>query len=235
MFKRTVKIPSAYTSIIYKADQRAVEAKDQSKTFRTFNDHSQAYPFRQPFGDLLEMNDVFLAPGQQMHFTGEHHEQQFILPVSGMLQYNDGGARYKPLHPEQVMCPDNKDIIIKNTGEKETINFLHWRLKKNMLNTSNSHVHDLNFSDYDQLVSINPEEIDDDCYGAIGIYKGRTKATYKLHNPGNGLFVFVINGSFEVEDRLMEHRDGLAIWEKEEIEFESLSELAIVLLLEQKR
>ena len=46
--------------------------------------------------------------------------------------------------------------------------------------------------------------------------------------------VFVIHGAFEVENRLLESRDGLAIWNTDRIELEALSNEAILLLLEIK-
>lgn len=148
--------------------------------------------------------------------------------MSGGLHYNDGGSLYKPLHPEQVIFPDDHDIIIKNTSEKETANFLHWRLKNKHTVAANPHLQDLNFSDFNQVVPLDKQT------GGIGIYKRRTKDTYQVKQRGNGLFVFVINGAFEIENRLMGPRDGLALRDREEISFEALSELSIILLLEQK-
>ena len=63
---------------------------------------------------------------------------------------------------------------------------------------------------------------------------GREDGVYSLKNPQNGVFVFVIEGAFEVQNRLLEPRDGLAISAVEAIEFEALSNNAIILFLEIK-
>jgi redox-sensitive bicupin YhaK (pirin superfamily) len=44
--------------------------------------------------------------------------------------------------------------------------------------------------------------------------------------------VYVIEGAFEVQYRLLHARDGLALWEAERVEWEALSNDAILLVLE---
>ena len=69
-------------------------------------------------------------------------------------------------------------------------------------------------------------------FGFIGQYDGRKESVYTLKNPQNGIFVFVIEGVFEVQNRLLHARDGLALPDISEIELEALSNDAVVLLLE---
>ena len=67
----------------------------------------------------------------------------------------------------------------------------------------------------------------------IGKFTGRKEAVYKTHHPQNSLFVFVIEGAFEVHGRLMHPRDGLGLWDNSgDIELEALSNDAIILLIE---
>jgi len=44
--------------------------------------------------------------------------------------------------------------------------------------------------------------------------------------------IFVLEGAFEAEGRLLHSRDGLALWDTNEIEIEALSNDAIILLIE---
>ena len=66
----------------------------------------------------------------------------------------------------------------------------------------------------------------------IGKFTGRTEITHTITPPYNGLFVFVIEGAFEVQYRLLHARDGLALWDLQEVEFEALSNDAIILVTE---
>ena len=66
----------------------------------------------------------------------------------------------------------------------------------------------------------------------IGQYGGREEDEYVLKNFSNSVFVFVVEGAFEVANRLLETRDGMALSRIETVEFEALSHDAILLLLE---
>lgn len=66
----------------------------------------------------------------------------------------------------------------------------------------------------------------------IGLYDGRAEGFYTLKNSEKSIFGFVINGAFEFQNRLLETRDGLLLWEIKELEFEALSENALILFME---
>ena len=68
--------------------------------------------------------------------------------------------------------------------------------------------------------------------GFIGQFDGREEAVYTLKDPKNGAFIFVIEGAFEVQNRLLESRDSLALWSVGNLELEALSNNALILLLE---
>lgn len=67
---------------------------------------------------------------------------------------------------------------------------------------------------------------------SIGKFSGRSETVYHRKHPGNALFVFVIDGVFEVDGRLLHARDGLALWDTDEAEIEALSNDALLLVVE---
>ena len=89
--------------------------------------------------------------------------------------------------------------------------------------------------DKNQLIKIAGSINDVSKYPIVSIGKitGRQEAVYKLQNKQNNLFVFVIEGVFEVHGRLLHARDALGLWDIfEDIELEALSNDAIVLIIE---
>ena len=68
--------------------------------------------------------------------------------------------------------------------------------------------------------------------GFIGIFDGREEGRYILREQSHGIFGMVINGAFEFQNRLLENRDAVLITDIEELEFEALSENAIILFFE---
>lgn len=71
---------------------------------------------------------------------------------------------------------------------------------------------------------------------SIGQFTGREEALYTLNDFNNSLFVFIIEGAFEVQGRLLQPRDGLALWDVEEpVDLEALSNEAIIVLIEMRK
>lgn len=58
------------------------------------------------------------------------------------------------------------------------------------------------------------------------------KSIHHLENKNSGLFIFVIEGAFEVQGRLLHARDGLALWDIEAAEMEVLSNDAVIMVIE---
>jgi redox-sensitive bicupin YhaK (pirin superfamily) len=58
------------------------------------------------------------------------------------------------------------------------------------------------------------------------------KITYNLNDPKNGVYAFVLNGNFTIQDQALENRDGLGIWEQSQLSIKSLSANAELLLME---
>ena len=49
----------------------------------------------------------------------------------------------------------------------------------------------------------------------------REELTYHVRNDSTGLFLFVVEGAFEVQNVLLEGRDGLALEDTKELELEA--------------
>jgi len=66
----------------------------------------------------------------------------------------------------------------------------------------------------------------------IGKFAGRKDCTLKLTTPFKDVFAFVLEGAFELQNRLLQQKDGLSMAHVSELEFEALSNDAIVLIFE---
>ena len=215
---------SNYSSILYKADQRVSFVSGGSTHFSSL---------QQPFGNLVQLDDVYLPGGELEKYTSEG-VHRILLPITGALSYQDSGSKNSYLTSEQVLYTGNEkeNRFIKNPYENGTINYLNIGLRNSKTHTTQPISYPVTLKEFNKLSTLHLNKINGDYYAGIAVYQGRTKGRYTLKNPGNGIFAYVINGAFELEERLMEHRDGLGLWNLKHIEFESLSEFAILLLLE---
>lgn len=57
-----------------------------------------------------------------------------------------------------------------------------------------------------------------------------TGIDYKLHDPSNGVYVFVIDGEVSAGGQEMKKRDGTGIWETDAVRIESHEEAEILLM-----
>ncbi len=64
----------------------------------------------------------------------------------------------------------------------------------------------------------------------VKMFKGREEVDFCLRKKG--AFTYVIRGAFEVQHRLIETGDGVALWNTSNIEIEALSDNAVILVIE---
>ena len=218
---------------IYKSEARGVFKSEKHNCFATFNfDHYQDLS-RKPFGSLQVLNEEIVAPQQSILRILKPNTNVIILPLFGgiELKYNLGNEEFLRVEEIRVIpVYDEMEITIFNPYENENVSFLQIDFQTDKFYSKNyTEQLEINFSNRNQLNSLFKNE---KAIGFAGIYDGRKEGFYTLKNPKNGVFVFVINGAFEVENRLLEAKDGLSLQEVSEIEWEALSENAILLVFE---
>lgn len=229
---------------IYKADQRGCSESEIFRRLCTFNFDDYRAISRHPFGALFALNDETLAAGNKIVRHLEENFDIILLPLVGGIVYKDSLGNQDIIGTEQIrIFSAHKDMSyeITNPYEEELVNYVQiWLRPDKPFFTSQSNQQDFNLSERNILVPLFEGNISDSpvlktnttANGLIGIFDGRKEGKYKLKNPDNGLFAFVINGAFEFENRLIESRDALSISGTYEAEFEALSENAILLILE---
>lgn len=177
-------------------------------------------------------HDVMLSPGSGINYGARENMLEIVLPVSGALSYNDVATKFKPVASEEVLLADNrKPYSLQNPYKNSVINYLQIGLHAKGL-FSEMMVRPVNLKDRNDLASLSLDACEAGMYGHVGVYQGRTKGSYILKDRSNGVFIYIINGVFEVKERLMEYRDGLSLWNTASVDFESLSESGTLLLIE---
>jgi quercetin 2,3-dioxygenase len=216
---------------IYLADQRGCSQTDIFRSFHTFNFGNYVAESREAFGNLRALNDDTLSAEHSLKIQLSENTDIVVIPIIGGLEYyNSLQNGFLETKSGLILSGSvGTEYEIINPYQNEYINFVQIWLKNsspNFMPISEEFSFDLN--EQNQLYSIfsvNNQE------GFIGKYGGRKKGKFTVKNLENGVFVFVINGVFEVQDRLLHARDGLAIWDIEMIDFEALSNEAVILLI----
>ncbi len=83
---------------------------------------------------------------------------------------------------------------------------------------------------------VSPEEnsdtlwINQDARLSLGNFKKDFATSYEVHNNGNGIYVFVIEGEVSIDDQVLSRRDGVGIGQSEKIKIKANSDAEILVI-----
>lgn len=225
---------------IFLQEERGVTETDWFRTLNTFNAGKYISEHKAAFGDLYLWNEETLAGTRSLVMHTDISSWIIFIPLVGEIDYKDIHSRNSTVRAGQVQVhwvPANTTFQVTNTYENEMVNFLQVWLRSD----GNHPVKDPVISGFsvddntNHLVNGGSSQLSGEkfpFYIRVGKFRGRAEGHYTLHDPSHGVFAFVVQGAFEIQSRLLHARDGLALWDLNEIEFEALSNEAILVLLE---
>ncbi|OMP79142.1 pirin family protein [[Flexibacter] sp. ATCC 35208] len=215
---------------MYLSDERGYNEMPWFRTYNTFNFGRYFNEHKQPFGALYVLNEDVLAGGNGFRMEIETASDIILLPVVGAITVSTNDGHNGLLEAGQVQVlhlTRGTTFEVRNPYENDLVKFLQLWIKTPIATSATLTTFDL--SHKDQLHTL----INNDTYSlSIGKFNGRAETTYPLKDKAKGVFVFNIEGAFEVQYRLLHNGDGLALWDVDAIEMEALSSDAIILLLE---
>ncbi|MFD2570520.1 pirin [Spirosoma soli] len=231
---------------IYLAEQRGRLETDSFRSYHFFNFGAYVAESREPFGPLCLLNDDSLRAGTTLSMQVEQPMEVVLLPVVGGLGYTiaEATAFLEPGQAAVLSLAAGMTYQISNPYETELINCLQIWLQK----PSNGFAPSVSQTNFD-LATVNmllplfgehdAEAGQPSGYrGFIGRYDGRQEGTYAIRTASTGkagrIFVLILQGVFEVANRLLHERDGLALqYDHDDVlEFEALSNDALLILLD---
>ncbi|WP_019988191.1 hypothetical protein [Rudanella lutea] len=219
---------------IFLATERGCSESEGLRSYHTFNFGAYRQEGRRPFGALQLLNDDVLRPGASLSLRVEQPTEVLLLPLVGGLGYGCGGVSdfLEPGQAGWFSLAANESYTVTNPYETEYINVLHiWLTVDTAERGSKIQTVSIDFGHRNALVALGSPVPHACC---IGLFDGRAEGVYSLTDAQANVFVLVLQGAFEVANRLLEAKDGLALRSVQDaqIEFEALSENAILLLIE---
>ncbi|WP_298222020.1 hypothetical protein [Flavobacterium sp.] len=208
---------------IYKADWRNKVEHSDYCCWSTFNTTDNA------FGVLHVFNDETLTASATILHQVTADSQILLLPIVGGVDFKSNHQNgFFHINQLQVLhLKKGHSFDISNPYENESVRY--FQIQLHSVNDENDFQNDFNLSQRNQLIPIFENE---KANVFIGIYDGRTEETHTINQNKNGLFTFIIQGAFEFQNRLLESGDALHLLGIETVEFEALSENAMLLVVE---
>ena len=216
---------------IYLANERGCTQSPSYRSFHTFNFGTYGNPHREPFFALKTFNDETLASGATSTYAYDMAKEVIIIPLAGELVCKTNASNIKVDAGQALQsCVKQGDRIeVFNHFKEELINYLYIEFN----GATDSHDHKVAAfeieKEYNKLHHIG---LSGSQNIFIGIYDGREESSLTFDTANKQFFAFVIEGAFEVNNRLLHKRDALALWNTSQIEFEALSNHAIILVID---
>lgn len=209
--------------ILYRADSRGLADHGWLKSRHTFSFGSYYNPARIQFGALRVFNDDEVEGG--MGF-GEHpHDNMEIisLPLAGLLEHRDSLGNTTRIKPGEIQVMSAGTGVYHteyNKDRKNPVSFLQIWIFPKIRNVAPRY-DQLDFSSklqantFLQILSPNQEDegvwIYQDVWMHFGSFDAGSKITHTLQKEGNGLFIFVVDGSVSIFDLTLSRRDALGL------------------------
>ncbi|MBX2843436.1 MAG: pirin family protein [Flammeovirgaceae bacterium] len=228
-------------TIIHKAATRGHANHGWLDSHHTFSFANYYDPERVHFGALRVLNDDIVDGG--MGFGKHPHDNMEIIsiPLSGDLEHKDsmGNTTVIKENDVQVMSAGTGLFHSEYNRNKESkVNFLQiWVFPKerNIKPKYDQKTYDPNdrINKFQKVVSPNDPNavwINQDAHFSLGNFEAGQKADYKISNPENGVYLFLLNGKIKINGENLDIRDGMGIWETAQIEIEILEQSEILLM-----
>jgi len=218
---------------IFLSDQRLLRQSGVHRSFSTLSYGAHEHTRTSDLWPLFVLNDEELAGAGSVTIPVLRACYMILLPITGDLHITgtETGKHNLTIGELKVLyVPANAAVTLSNPFPYNTINYLQLCIEAEETPAASAlYQFDLDANGNELIRMSNPSSA---FSISIGRFSGRNEGLYPLRNRDSSLFCFVIAGAFEVEHRLLQLRDGLEIHDIDKLEFEALSEDAVLLLIE---
>jgi len=231
-------------TILHKANTRGHANHGWLDSHHTFSFANYHNPDRMHFGVLRVLNDDRVDGG--MGFGKHPHDNMEIIsiPLEGDLEHQDSMGNTAVISKGDIQVMSAGTGIFHseyNKNKDKLTKFLQiwvYPNKKNVtprydqitLNEADRH------NNLQQIISPNPDDtgvwIHQDAWFHLGKFDKDFVTSYDLKKSGNGIYAFVLKGDFKIGNIDVNERDGLGIWDTQNIQIQAMSEDAEILLME---
>ena len=197
---------------------------------------------RMNFGALRVLNDDTISPGKGFGYHPHENMEIITIPLKGDLEHKDSMGNLGIINEGEIQVMSAGSGIFHsefNKNSDKSINLLQlWVLPKRENveprydQCSIQGLRKLN--SFYMVLSPHPEDnvmwIHQDAWFHLGDFDKDTSIDYELKKEGNGVYIFVIEGNFNVSNQKLNKRDALGVWNTDIISFKAQPNSRVLLV-----
>ena len=229
-------------TIVHKADSRGSANHGWLKSRHTFSFAGYYNPDRVHFGALRVLNDDEVAGGQGFG-THPHDNMEIVsIPLQGDLEHKDSTGRNEVIRQGDVQIMSAGTGIRHsefNHNKDEDVHFLQiWVFPKERdiepKYGQKTFLPEDRMNKWQTVVSPTDEQalwINQDATFSLANLDAGSELEYQVKHPGNGVYLFVLNGELKAAEEKLDTRDAIGITDTDNFKIKA-SSYAEVLAIE---
>lgn len=229
-------------TVIHRANTRGHADHGWLNSHHSFSFAQYYNPERMNFGVLRVLNDDAVSAGKGFG-THPHDNMEIIsIPLHGDLEHKDSMGNVQVIRENDVQVMSAGTGITHseyNRNLDKDVRFLQIWVFPNKRNVTPrydqlSFPKEARHNQLQQILSPNADDagvwIHQDAWFHLGSFDKGFENTYTLKKPGNGVYVFVLEGSIKTNGTQLQRRDGMGIWDIDKISFEATDKTEILVM-----
>lgn len=229
-------------TVLHKAATRGHANHGWLNSYHTFSFANYYNPERMHFGVLRVLNDDTVEGGKGFG-THPHDNMEIIsIPLEGDLEHKDSMGNVAVIRNGDVQVMSAGTGIYHseyNKNPSNKVKFLQIWVFPNKKNVTPRYDQiTLNLADrknkLQQILSPNPDDagvwIHQDAWFHLADFDAGKSTAYKIKKAGNGVYAFVLSGDVTINGQALNTRDGMGIWNTDELSIKADSKAELLLM-----
>lgn len=229
-------------TVLHKASTRGHANHGWLNSYHTFSFANYHNPERMHFGALRVLNDDTVAEAKGFG-THPHDNMEIIsIPLKGDLEHKDSMGNVAVIREGDVQVLSAGTGIYHseyNKNADEEVKFLQiWMFpNKRGVEPRYDQISTKNISKQNAFYQVLSPSKDDegvwvhqDAWFHLGNFDAGVNSAYQLKKPGNGVYVFVLEGEVNVAGQDLGERDGFGLWDLDEFNLNSKGKSRVLLM-----
>lgn len=228
--------------IFYPANERGTNDLGWLKANFSFSFGPYYNPDKINFGVLRVLNDDIIGAGQGFGRHPHDNMEIITIPLAGALEHKDSLGNVGVIHAGEVQVMSAGTGVEHseyNHSKTEAANTLQIWLFPNERNIEprydqKSFVEVMKPNQLTTLIS--PRQgtdalwINQDATFSMGSFDAGKEINYQIKTPGNGVYIFVLEGAVKINDSILNKRDALGVYNTSSITIETEAESRLLIM-----